>query len=235
MVRPGQRHAQTRAGRLVHLAEDQRRLVDDAALVHLVPEVVALAAALADAGEHGIAAVLIGDVADQLLDEHRFADARAAEEADLAASGIGAQQVDDLDAGFEQLGRRQDLGKGRRIAVDGQSLFRLHRALAVDRFADDVEHPAQGPLADRHADRIAGIDGLHAAGDAVRGRKRDAAHAALADLLHDLEHDRALRQADVHGVVKLRQLPRGEMNIHDRADDPFDDAFFHGMSSLISG
>jgi hypothetical protein len=31
------------SGRLVHLAEDQRRLADDAGLRHFVPEVVALA------------------------------------------------------------------------------------------------------------------------------------------------------------------------------------------------
>ena len=51
----------------------------------LVVEVVALAGALADAGEHRDAAVALGDVVDQLLDEHGLADAGAAEQADLAA------------------------------------------------------------------------------------------------------------------------------------------------------
>jgi hypothetical protein len=37
------------------------------------------------------------------LDQHGLADARAAEEADLAALGVGRQQVDDLDAGDEDL------------------------------------------------------------------------------------------------------------------------------------
>ena len=41
--------------------------------------------ALADAGEHRVAGVLLGDVADQLLDDDRLADAGAAEDADLAA------------------------------------------------------------------------------------------------------------------------------------------------------
>ena len=92
------RHAHTRPGRLVHLAEDERRLLDDAGLGHLRPEVVALARALADAGEDGVAAVLGGDVADEFLNEHRLADARAAEQADLAALGVRREQVDDLDA-----------------------------------------------------------------------------------------------------------------------------------------
>ena len=80
-----QADAQARSGRLVHLAVDERRLLDHARLGHLAPEVVALARALADAGEHREAAVLGRDVVDQLLDQHRLAHAGAAEEADLAA------------------------------------------------------------------------------------------------------------------------------------------------------
>ncbi len=103
--------------RLVHLAVDQGGLVDDARLLHLVPEVVALAGALADAGEHREAAVLLGDVVDELHDEHGLADAGAAEQADLAAAGVGGEQVDDLDAGLEgfDLGRLVDEGRGRAV------------------------------------------------------------------------------------------------------------------------
>ena len=80
-----QRHARARAGRLVHLAVDHGRLAEHAGLLHFPVQRRALARALADAGEHGIAAVLGGDVVDQLLDQHRLADAGAAEQPDLAA------------------------------------------------------------------------------------------------------------------------------------------------------
>ena len=165
----GQRHAETGSGRLVHLAEDQRRLVDDTGLVHLVPEVVAFTAALAYPGKDRIAAVLIGDVPDQFHDQHRLADARASEEADLTAAGIGGQQVHDLDAGLQHLGGGQDLGKLRGLAVDGKAFGALHRAFSVDGFTDNVEHSAQRRLAHRHHNGGTGIDGVHAAGDSVRG------------------------------------------------------------------
>ena len=61
---------------------------------HLVPEVVALARALADAGEHRVAAVLLRDVVDQLQDDDGLADAGAAEQADLAALRVRRDQVD---------------------------------------------------------------------------------------------------------------------------------------------
>jgi len=72
----GQCDTGTGAGRLIHLTVDQRHLrlvtleVDDAGHDHLVVEVVALAGALADAGEDGVAAVGLGDVVDQLHDEY---------------------------------------------------------------------------------------------------------------------------------------------------------------------
>ena len=109
----GQADAQAGAGRLVHLAEDHDRLGEHARLGHLVEQVVALARALADAGEDGIAAVLLGDVADELLDDDRLAHAGAAEDADLAALGEGRDQVDDLEAGLEDLGRGRLVLEGR--------------------------------------------------------------------------------------------------------------------------
>ena len=69
----------------VHLAIDQRSLVDNAALGHFTIQVVALTGALANAGEHRVAVVLGGDVIDQLLDQDRLADACTAEQTDLAA------------------------------------------------------------------------------------------------------------------------------------------------------
>ena len=130
----GEADAGARAGRLVHLAVHQRalgaggravvllRVLVDARLDHLVIEVVALARALADAGEHRVAAVRLGDVVDQLLDQHGLADAGAAEQADLAALGVGRQQVDDLDAGDEDLRLGRLLGVGGRRLVDGAAL-----------------------------------------------------------------------------------------------------------------
>ncbi len=56
----GETDAQAGSRRLVHLAVDEHGLLDDARLLHLVPEVGALTGALAHAGEHRGAAVLPG-------------------------------------------------------------------------------------------------------------------------------------------------------------------------------
>ena len=136
----GQRDAGAGARGLVHLAIDQRafrtgdravvlvRIDVDLRLDHFVIEIVAFAGALADAGEHRIAAVGLRDIVDQLHDQHGLADARAAEQADLAALGVGRQKVDDLDAGFENLRFRGLFGVGRRRLVNAAMVFGVDRA-----------------------------------------------------------------------------------------------------------
>ena len=134
IVRPGEADAQARARRLVHLPVDERDLVDHARLGHLEHQVGALARALADAREHRDAAVLLREVVDQLLDQHRLADAGAAEQPDLAALDVRRDQVDALEAGLEDLDLRREVAERRRIAVDRPALdVRRRRRLAVDR------------------------------------------------------------------------------------------------------
>ena len=202
--------------------------VDDARLLELQPEVVALARALAHAREHRHAAVLLGQVVDELLDDDGLAHAGAAEEADLAAAQVGLDEVDDLDAGLEHLELdrllRRSVGAGRWM---GRRLVALHRPQLVHGLADDVQHAAEGPQADGHGDGSAGVDGLHAAHHAVGGQHADAAHAVLAEvLLHlgdDVDGDSAARAVvlDAHGVVDGGHL-LVELDVDDGADDLHD-------------
>ena len=104
-----QRHPQPGARRLVHLAEDQRGVLEDAGLFHLVDQVVALTGPLPHAGEHRGATEVVGDPVDHLLDQHRLADTRTAEQTDLAAGHVRSQQVEHLDAGLQHLGLRLEL------------------------------------------------------------------------------------------------------------------------------
>src|SRR4028119_1748092 len=75
-------------------------------LLDLQVQAVPLARALAHAAEHRPPAVPGGDVVDELLDDHRLADAGPAEEADLPALHERGDQVDDLDPRLEDLGLR---------------------------------------------------------------------------------------------------------------------------------
>ena len=221
--------AKTRARRLVHLAEDERGLLEDARLAHLEEEVVALTGALADAGEHRHAAEVLGDAVDHLLDEDGLADTGAAEQADLAALDVRGQQVDDLDAGPEDLGLGLELVEGRGLAVDAPALGDLERRLRhVERLAERVPDVALGDVADGHRDRVAGVAHLGAADEAVGRLHRDGAHHVVADVLGDLEGQGAVAatllalaevDVDVQRVVELGHRLDGELDVDDRAGD----------------
>ena len=217
----GQRDAQARARRLVHLAEDERGVGEHARLGHLEPEVVALARPLADAGEHRVALVLARDAADQLLDQHGLAEAGAAEEADLAAAHERRDEVDHLDAGLEDLHRRLQLVERRRVAVDRPALRVRGELLAmVDRVAEHVPEPAERLLADRDGDRRAGVDHVDAARDAVGGVHRDRADTVVAEVLLHLcdQVAFAVRALDLERGVDLGQPVREDGVDHDAAN-----------------
>src|SRR4029078_5461194 len=177
----------------------------------------ALAAALADPGENRVAGVLLGDVPDQLLDDDGLADACTAEDADLAALLERADQVDDLEAGLEDLDLGRLLVERRRLAVDRQGGRDVDRALVVDRAAEDVEDASERRLTDGDRDRRAGSAHLDAAGRALGGGARHGPDPVVAEVLLHLAHERVLSLAlDLDGVQDRRELPGGELDVPDR-------------------
>jgi peptide chain release factor 1 len=183
-----------------------------------VVEVVALAGALADAGEHRVAAVRLGDVVDQLHDDYGLADAGAAEQADLAALRIGREQIDDLDAGDQDRRFGGLVGVGRRILMDGPLGFRLDRTSLVDRIADHVDDAAEEAGADRHRDRAAGVAHFLPAHQAFAGVHGNGAHGVLTELLRHFEHQAVALVLGFERIQNRRQLAF-EVHVDDGADD----------------
>ena len=214
-----QRHAHTRSRRLVHLAVYQGSLVNNAALFHFVVQVVALAGTLANAGEDGQAAVLLGHVINQLHDQYRFANAGAAEQADLAALGVGANQVYHLDARFQDFcgGFLLLIRRGRTVDRPALHIFRI--GLIVDGLTQQVKNAAQALIAHGHGDGAAGIHGVQPAHHTVGGVHGNAAGHVIADMLRHFGHDLAVAALDFDGVEQLGQLTVLKTDVQHRADN----------------
>jgi peptide chain release factor 1 len=217
--------ARTRSGRLVHLAEhecglfEHRRPVRELGVGHLVPEVVALAGPLAHAAEHRVTRVLLRDVGDQFEDDDRLADARASEQADLAALRIGGNQIDDLDAGFEGFDRQRLVDERGRGSMDRMALVEFDRPALVHGVADHVHDPAERSGADGHRDRLAGVLDRLIAHQAVRRVHRDAANRIFAEMHRHLDHEVELAIVDP-GIrepqrgVELGKQPGRKLHVH---------------------
>src|SRR5699024_3768198 len=134
--------------------------------------------ALTDTGEHRHTTVVLRDALDHLLDEHRLADTGTTEEADLSTLHVRDEQVDDLDAGLEELRLRLQLVERRGLAVDGPALgdLDLLARLSVEELARDVPDVALRDVDDGNRDGLAGVTHLLAADKAVGRLERDRTH-----------------------------------------------------------
>ncbi len=226
----GQRNAQTVAGRLVHLAEHHRDfglgevfLVDNACIGHFVVEVVTFTGTLTHAGEHGQTRVLLGDVVDQFQHVHGLAHTRAAEQADLTAFGERTNQVDHLDAGFQQVNRRRQFVELRCSLVNRALFGALDRAHFVDRATQHVHDTAQRTGTYRHLDRVAGCVHGHAATQTVGRTHGDGTNDAVTQLLLDFEGQARLSRrvtcvCQCQRFVYLRHFVAREFDVNHRAD-----------------
>ena len=105
-------------------------------------QIVTLTGSLADTGEDGVTTVSLGDVVDKLLNEDGLADTGTTEQTNLSTTGVGGEQVDDLDTGDENLSRGRLLDELRGVSVNGGELVGLDRTTLINGVTSDVDDTA---------------------------------------------------------------------------------------------
>src|SRR4029077_2710012 len=154
---------------------------------------------------------------DELEHVDGLADAGAAEESDLAALGERHQEVNDLDAGDQEvLAARLALERGW-WPMNRQILFGLHGSPVVLWLSEHLQDARELALAHRHGYRRAGSQHGEPALQPFRGAHGDGAHHAVAELLlhfecqvHVLELERFVNAGD--GLTR-------KLDVDDGADD----------------
>ena len=116
---------------------------DDTALNHLVVEIVALAGALADAGEDGVTSVSLGDVVDQFHDQDGLADSGSAEQTNLTSLGVGSEQIYDLDTSDENLLFDAHVLELWSLSVDSLPLVSGNWTPLINGLTNDIDNSAQ--------------------------------------------------------------------------------------------
>ena len=132
--------------------------------------------------------MLLGKVVDELLDEDRLANAGAPKEASLAATDVGLEKVDGLDASLEDLGLRGELVEGGSGVVDGVILHVIGDRLPVDGLTHDVPHAAQRRGTNGHHHGVPGVLDAKPALQAVGRGHSNGADDVVGKLGLDLEH-----------------------------------------------
>lgn len=152
---------------LVHLTEDKGDLgvtvkLNDGGLLHFLVQIVTLTGTLANTSEDGETTVGLGDVVNQLLNEHSLADTSTSEKTNLSSTSVGGEKVDNLDTSDEHLSRGGLLDELRRVGVDRSHLGGLDGTTLIDGVTSDVHDATKSTAAYGNHDGSTSVRGLGA-------------------------------------------------------------------------
>ena len=168
------------------------------------------------------------DVADQFHHVHRLAHARTAEQTHLAALGERADQINHLNAGFQQFIGCSEFVERRRFTVDRPAFFIAHRALLVDWVAQHIHNAAQRFNADWHGYRRACAGYGHTAPQAIGGAHGNRTYYAVPQLL--LHFQRQVGAAHFQGIINSGQGFTRKLHVNHWTDNLYDFSLAHHQS-----
>ena len=113
-------------------------------------EVIAFAGAFTHASKNAVATMTLGDIIDQFLDDNGLAYTRTTECANFSTFHKGTDEVDNLDAGLEDLDGRGLVFQVRCGPVDGIAWRIFDFRLIVNCLTKHVKDASQRLGADRH-------------------------------------------------------------------------------------
>ena len=166
----------------------------------------------------------LGDVVDELHDNHGLTHAGTTEGTHFTTLGEGADKIDNLDAGFEDLSGRVLIDERRSRAMNAVALSGLRCGLVIHGVASDVENTTKNFFAHGHGDRAAGIGHIATALETFSAGHSHGTDPTVAKMaLHFADETNGLAAqfvADFQCVIDLGQLAaRGEIHVHHGTDD----------------
>ena len=214
----------TGAGGLVHLTVDQGDLggvvlqADDAALNHLVVQVVTLTGSLTHTSEHGVTTMGLGNVVDQFHDQHSLADTGSTKQTNLASLGIGSQQIDHLDTSDQNLLLDTHLVKLGSLGVDGLALVGLNGTPLVNGVSDHIDDPSQSLGPDRDHDWVSSVVDNLATDKSLSSVHGNGSDSVLSQMLSNLQDKLGASVLNLQGVKDLGETIL-ELDIHHGTND----------------
>merc|ERR1719449_410474 len=199
----------TGTGGLVHLTVDKGDLgglvleTDDSALNHLKVQIVTLTGPLSHSGENRVTSVSLGDVVNQLHDQHSLADSSTAEETNLTSLGIGGKEVDNLDTSDKDLLLNTHVLELGGVSVDGLPLVSVNGAPLVNGISDHVDDSAESLGSNGNHDGVAGVVDNISSNETLGTVHSNGPDGILSKVLGDLQDELGGPVLDLEGVKNL--------------------------------
>ena len=124
--------------------------------------------------------MFVSDVTDKFHNKNGFTNAGAAEQTDLTTFGIGSEQVNNFNPGFQHFGGGFQIFIGRSISVNRKFVFGFHGRKPIDGVADYVKHTTQSFFTNTDGDGSAGIFNFDTTLQTVSGGKSNGTDCIVA-------------------------------------------------------
>ena len=180
--------------------------------------------------------MLFGNVVNQFHDQYRFANTGTAEQTDFTALCIRCNQVNDLNASFQNFSGSLLLIIRRRIAMNRPAFDIFRRRLIINRLTKQVKNTSQTLLTDWNRNRRTAVHSLGSAHQSIRTAHSNTANNIVANMLRNLDRQLFLAIFNFNSVQKLRQLAIFKSNIQYRSNNlnnGTDASFSHSVAPLI--
>jgi len=150
-------------------------------------KIISFSGSFSDSGKDGIPTMSLGDVIDEFLNEDSLSDSGSSEKSDLTTSGIGSEEIDDLDTGDQKFSSGSLFLKAGGFSMNRVIFFGLDGSSLVNRFSDDVHDTAEGLGSD--GDFNGGAQILHtlASDESISGVQSNGADSGVSQMLSNFQ------------------------------------------------
>jgi len=165
----------------------------------------------------------LGDVVDEFLNQHSLSDTSTTEKTNLSTTGVGGEQVDDLNTGLQNLGGGGLLNEGGRVGMNRTEFDAFNGTPLVNWLTNDVHDTSQCTLPDRNLDGGTGVDNPLSPDETLGTVHGNGSDRVLTEVSSDLEDETATTKVlDFESVENRWQVLCLELNIYDGTDDRLD-------------
>jgi hypothetical protein len=165
----------------------------------------------------------LGNVVDEFLNQHSLADTSTTKQTNLSTTGVGGEQVNDLNTGLQDFGSGRLLNEGGRVGVNRGELDAHDGTPLVNGLTNDVHDTTQSTLSDRDLDRSTSVDNLLSTNETLGTVHSNRSDRVLTKVGGDLEDETTTVEVlDLESVEDRRQVLGLELNIYDGTDDRLD-------------
>eukprot|EP00117_Sycon_ciliatum_P024120 scpid82748/ scgid4581/ len=149
--------------------------------------------------------MLLGDVVDQLHDQHSLSDTGTTKQSDLASLGVWGKKIDDLNTSDQKFGSGTLFGEGWGFSVNGSELLSSNWSSFINGFSNNVDNSAESFWADRYFNRIASVCDFLSTHKTLSGIQSNGSNVASSQVLGNFKDETMVCSLNLKCVKNWRK------------------------------